>query len=382
MPGRWNDDAEREQDYWRRERRYDQFGLDDESSDYRPDRYRGRESRSFERGRDREDRVFGQNDYGAEYNRPRDETWQTPDYGGVSPAMRRGEYDSGYRANPRFSSQDYTRGGRFYGDDGRGRVYREEYGQGGVEYGATPRGYDEGRRFGSREADQRYAREMNRGYAGYGGYPGATWSGGTGGYDYERGYGDAGRTETRYGRGDEGREGFEDRARDAGEFFRRTGQKISSWFAGREDERGDYARDRQAYDAYRGERGARGLGPKGYKRSDERISEEVHQRLTDDPWVDASNINVSVSGGEVTLSGTVESREAKHRAERIVEDLSGVTHVQNNLRLQPGSYFTSAGRGYGDSVQEAQMRKDPLADVTDGRSGEDSAATRTTTRRT
>ncbi|MBW8816196.1 MAG: BON domain-containing protein [Caulobacterales bacterium] len=220
------------------------------------------------------------------------------------------------------------------------------------------------------------------GYSGYGqgAYPGGTWSGGTGGYDYERGYGDGGRSEGRYGREGEGREGFEDRARDAGEFFRRTGQKISSWFegVGRED-RNDYARDREGY---AGERGARGLGPKGYKRSDERISEEVHQRLTDDPWVDASNINVSVSGGEVTLSGTVENREAKHRAERIVEDLSGVTHVQNNLRLQAGNFFTSPGRGYGDSVQEAQMRKDPLADVTDGNSGEDTAATRTTTRRT
>jgi osmotically-inducible protein OsmY len=400
MPGRWNDDAEREEQYWRRERQYDEFGLNDEGRDYQREGYRSREARSFDR--DREDRVFGQNDYGAEYNRPRGEAWQRPDYGGASPAMRRGDYDTGYRANPRFSNVDYTRGGRFYGDDGRGRIYREEYGQGGYDYGPTPRGYDEGRRFGSREADQRYAREMNRYRGGYGtdmglsgGYRAGTWSGGTGGYDYERGYGDAGRSETRYGREDEGRERFEDRAREAGDFFRRTGQKISSWFegVGRED-RSDYDRDRRAYEDYRADnRGARGLGPKGYKRSDERISEEVHQRLTDDPWVDATNISASVSGGEVTLSGTVETREAKHRAERIVEDLSGVTHVQNNLRIQPGNYFTSAGRGYGDSVQAAQMRKDPLADVTDGKSdtpqafqqagsSDDSAATRTTTRRT
>ena len=69
----------------------------------------------------------------------------------------------------------------------------------------------------------------------------------------------------------------------------------------------------------------------------------------------------------MTLSGTVDSREAKHRAERIVEDLSGVTHVQNNLRIQPGSYFTSAGKGYGDSAQEARMASsDAVKDVTDG----------------
>jgi osmotically-inducible protein OsmY len=158
-----------------------------------------------------------------------------------------------------------------------------------------------------------------------------------------------------------GRSDLEDRARDAGEFVRRTGRKVANWFNDLgQDDRGDVPRDR----------GARGVGPKGYKRSDERISDEVHQRLTDDPWLDASDIGVSVSGGEVTLSGTVESREAKHRAERIVEDLSGVQHVQNNLRCKSGNYFTSAGRGYGDSVQAAQMREpDPVKDVTDGGTG-------------
>ena len=36
-------------------------------------------------------------------------------------------------------------------------------------------------------------------------------------------------------------------------------------------------------------RGKRGLGPQGYKRSDERISDDAHERLTDDTWLDASN---------------------------------------------------------------------------------------------
>jgi hypothetical protein len=43
---------------------------------------------------------------------------------------------------------------------------------------------------------------------------------------------------------------------------------------------------------------------------------------------------VSVSSCEVTLSGTVDSREAKRRAEDIAEQVSGVRHVQNNLRVQ------------------------------------------------
>lgn len=372
MAGRWSDDQERN---WRqRERgryddRYDVFGLNDEG-----ERWSGGENRTFDRGSGRDrGRAFGERDTGAGYNAPRGEEryytqrsdedrygrggWQEPDYGGVSPAMRRGDYETGYRPNPRFRSQDYTReGGRYYGDDGRARLYREEW-----EYGAGARGYDpEGRRFGSREADQRWEHEMRRPY---GERARGTYSGGTGGYDYERGYGDAGRSEAR-----RSGEGFEDRARDAGDFLRRAGQRISNWFSDVAGEGGaydrGYAEDRERYEAYRG---ARGLGPKGYKRSDERVSDDVHQRLSDDPWLDASNVNVAVSGGEVTLTGTVDSREAKHRAERIVEDLSGVSHVQNNLRVQAGGYFKSAGRGYGDSAEAAGLASSqPVKDVTDG----------------
>jgi hypothetical protein len=88
-------------------------------------------------------------------------------------------------------------------------------------------------------------------------------------------------------------------------------------------------------------RSHRGRGPKGYQRSDERICEDISDRLTDDPVVDASEIEVRVAGSEVTLNGTVASRTEKRRAEDIAEDVSGVTHVQNNLRVdatpRPGS---------------------------------------------
>ena len=79
----------------------------------------------------------------------------------------------------------------------------------------------------------------------------------------------------------------------------------------------------------------RGRGPKGYTRSGERIREDVSDRLTDDPHLDASEIEVSVAGTEVTLDGTVESRIAKRRAEDHTDDVIGVTHVQNNLRVRP-----------------------------------------------
>ena len=78
----------------------------------------------------------------------------------------------------------------------------------------------------------------------------------------------------------------------------------------------------------------RGKGPKGYERSSERIREDVCERLTYDNEIDASDIEVKVNGNEVTLDGTVDSRNARHRAEDIIESIPGVTHVQNNLRVQ------------------------------------------------
>ncbi|MES2704186.1 MAG: BON domain-containing protein [Bacteroidota bacterium] len=77
----------------------------------------------------------------------------------------------------------------------------------------------------------------------------------------------------------------------------------------------------------------RGKGPKGYQRSDSRISEDINDRLCDDPHIDASGIQVSVENCEVTLSGTVDSRNAKRHAEDIAESISGVKNVENRLRI-------------------------------------------------
>jgi osmotically-inducible protein OsmY len=386
MPDNWMDDRERP--YGERSRRSFSDGRsrgEDRSwdQDDRPDMYGARRSGA---GRDR---VFGEGETGASYGgraayrsdegrRGR----QAQNYGGVNPAMRQGEYGGG---RPRFTSQDYTTGGydedfrgggRFYGDDERERIYREEYGQGGVEYGDVPGGYDA--QYGSRN-DEQYSPTRERYHAegygrpGYGGYSSdlrqdmrRPASGGTGGYDYERGYGDGGRGD---GRGQR-TERFEQTGRNAGDFLHRAGERVASWFGGGGEAR---AYDR-SYDRPQS-RGARGLGPKGYKRSDDRISDDAHERLTDDTWLDASSISISVSGGEVTLSGTVDNREAKHRAERIVEDISGVNHVQNNLRLARSNFLTSDSTGYGDTVAEAQMRReDPVANGTGGEGGGQSTA--------
>lgn len=76
-----------------------------------------------------------------------------------------------------------------------------------------------------------------------------------------------------------------------------------------------------------------GRGPRGYRRSDERIREDVCQCLTDDDYVDATNIEVTVKDREVVLSGTVPSRMQKRRAEDVIERLPGVQDVINSLRV-------------------------------------------------
>lgn len=94
----------------------------------------------------------------------------------------------------------------------------------------------------------------------------------------------------------------------------------------------------------------RGRGPKGYVRSDERIKEDVSDRLSDDDTLDASDITVEVSAGEVILSGYVDSRQAKHTAEDCAEQCAGVVHVQNNLRVR-------AATGQGSNGQPGEPTK-------------------------
>lgn len=77
----------------------------------------------------------------------------------------------------------------------------------------------------------------------------------------------------------------------------------------------------------------RGRGPKGYRRSDDRIREDACEILTRDDLIDASSIDVAVADCEVTLSGEVTSREEKRRAEDLVEYVPGVRDILNQLRV-------------------------------------------------
>jgi hypothetical protein len=229
---------------------------------------------------------------------------------------------------------------------------------------------------------------------GYGGEYGQTMSGNyAGGYDYRRqqqrwrqgqgamrghsygdGYGepddwDRGYKSRGAGRQDQGARGISGNDGDRGYAGYESDRRSQSNFrdAPEQDWGGGYG---QAYrgGGYYGEpsrnflsRGGReqwgqhsGRGPKNYTRSDERVRDDVNDRLTEDPDLDASEIEVKVNNCEVTLSGTVDSRQAKRRAEDCADYVPGVRHVQNNLRVQSREEETtrpsrkSSARGDGD----------------------------------
>jgi hypothetical protein len=79
-----------------------------------------------------------------------------------------------------------------------------------------------------------------------------------------------------------------------------------------------------------------GKGPKGYTRADQRLLEEVCERLTADAELDAGDVTVVVRDAEVTLDGTVPDRHSKHLAEELSASVSGVRAVHNRLRAQRG----------------------------------------------
>ena len=78
----------------------------------------------------------------------------------------------------------------------------------------------------------------------------------------------------------------------------------------------------------------RGMGPSHYKRTDERIRDDIYERLTDSHVIDARSIMVDVNEGNVTLTGTVNERRMRYAAEDLVERVGGVANINNQLRVQ------------------------------------------------
>jgi osmotically-inducible protein OsmY len=91
--------------------------------------------------------------------------------------------------------------------------------------------------------------------------------------------------------------------------------------------------------------GHRGKGPRNYKRSDERIREMVCDLLCDDPYLDASDIEVEVKSGDVILTGSVADRFAKRLAEDLAESVLGVVNIENRIHVnQDGKHLQEQER--------------------------------------
>ena len=351
-----------------RDKNRGRFSRDQRWSDDDDWRRRSRDRQSFGgRDEDDEDRRgygaygggYGQDmsgNYAGGYDRSRgglDDEFDRDGYGGSygQGGMRGQSYGGGYRDRDEYD--------RSYGLQGSSYSQRGQSQYGGQSYGGGSQSGQGGdwrqRRQGD---DQRYRQQ---GVGGFGAYEegGSFGQGrpGTGGQGYERTNQDYGGYSGSFGQGGQFSgfsQGFGQDQGFGGQGRQGFGQ--SSGFGS--EQSGSYLT-----------RGGRsqwgrhsGRGPKNYTRSDDRIREDVNDRLTDDPHIDASEIDVKVTSCEVTLTGTVDSREAKRRAEDCVESVSGVKNVQNNLRVQAsGEDRSTSGAGKknksgGDSDQNQKMQ--------------------------
>jgi osmotically-inducible protein OsmY len=67
--------------------------------------------------------------------------------------------------------------------------------------------------------------------------------------------------------------------------------------------------------------------------ADERIWEEVRDRLMRHPDLDVAEVEIEVEEAEVTLVGRVDSRESKWLAEELTRAVPGVQDVHNRLKV-------------------------------------------------
>lgn len=195
------------------------------------------------------------------------------------------------------SSSDRERDGEERGGFNQGQYGAEQYGSGW-------RQGDPGSEGGWGRAQQFGQQGGYGGYGGQGGYGPQGPNFGTGGFGSER-----------YGQGEYGRGGY--------------GQGGSERIGGRYGESTGF--NEGAYGLRRGSHAGR--GPKGYQRGDDRIKEDVCEAFTRNDELDPSEIEIRVERGEITLTGTVDSREAKRLAEDLAERCSGVKEVHNQLRV-------------------------------------------------
>lgn len=79
-----------------------------------------------------------------------------------------------------------------------------------------------------------------------------------------------------------------------------------------------------------------GKAPANYEeRPDELVERDIKEQLTQDAFLDPTNLTVSVQNGEVLLEGFVAQLADKERAESTAMSVAGARSCRNNLRLAP-----------------------------------------------
>lgn len=313
--------------------RYDDYREDrDNNPEWRPTRNQYRSEHNYN-----EDRRYGQYTGGGfenEYNRAAGH----PDYG-ASPSY-------GQRTG---SSYDYNRNRNRYGQSSGYSNYDDRRGQAGSSRPFGNSGYSRSNYDSDRyDVENSYNRGRRYGSAGYGSadYGSADYEDRRG-YDPGVGYNRNYHRPSAYDRHQDYQRHENSYDRDDRDFFDKAGDEIASWFGDdearrrREMDQRATASDSSSY---------RGKGPKNYKRSDDRIREDVSDRLSDDWHIDASDIEVTVENGDVILSGSVNHRFAKRHAEDLAERVSGVGNVENRIRVNESDAFSGLGSATGTTA--------------------------------
>jgi hypothetical protein len=314
--------SEYERDDWRdRERQ----GREPTRESFHPGNY------GFEEGEDTgrtaggpEQQPFSRNPYGyyPGQNRAREE-WRDRD--------RDRDDDRGSRE--RYGSQRFGQREPYNtrGEYSRGGPFRSERDDDSRRYGTG----------GSRYSESQYSSSPRRGREEGGEYARRYGSGGETRYGFERGFGEGPFADTTeppgyfgtgyYGDGGAGPGGGFDqrtRPRNYGSLGEDTFSSERGWGS---PGRGWGGSERRARP-----------GPKGYTRSDDRLREDICERLMLANSVDSTEVTVTVKDGQVTLEGTVPNRRMKHTIEDLVDAAPGVQDIDNRIRVERGEAGSSS----------------------------------------
>jgi len=341
--------------------------------DYNYDRDRGQQEhdRRYEGSHERRHLDLGQksNEYGshAGWGGQGFNQGSFGSYGGQGDRFYTQSGGQGYGAQQGYYGRETGGGMSTYQGPGSDQSWnRDNYSQGRGSERWGSQGTNQGNEDYRRQDRERWEERENRGRSAYPSQDMRGHEGGWGGYSgYDRNQGDQYRTgnEQRYDRDTRGWESGSSQRNWSGSQGWVGGQQgQQTWRGGSTmGQSGDWS----------GQRGQHyGRGPKGWQRSDDRIRDDIAERLAQHPDVDASEIEIEVHNAEVTLKGNVDSRDSKRAAEDIAEGVFGVRDVQNQIRVSRGFWGsikdTLTGDSGGEKGEENQKDRSGQAQYTSG----------------